>query len=126
MKVPTTMAHLHTVVGKMKRNVTTEHVVEAFRNANRIALFNAKDGYTSTTALMEHYRDINRPRGDMYEAAVWNDSVKAEGRKVYWMHAVHSEAIVIPDNIDAIRALAGIEKDATKSIAKTNRTLGII
>ncbi|SRR3989338_10529502 len=126
VKVPTTMAHLHTVVGKMKRNVTTEHVVEAFRNANRIALFNAKDGYTSTTALMEHYRDINRPRGDMYEAAVWNDSVKAEGRKVYWMHAVHSEAIVIPDNIDAIRALAGIEKDATKSIAKTNRTLGII
>jgi len=38
---------------------------------------------------------------------------------------VHSEAIVIPETIDAIRAITGIESDKFKSIEKTNKSLGI-
>jgi len=38
---------------------------------------------------------------------------------------VDNQAIVIPETIDAIRALTGIEKDASKSISKTNESLGI-
>jgi glyceraldehyde-3-phosphate dehydrogenase (NAD(P)) len=33
---------------------------------------------------------------------------------------------VIPETIDAIRALSGIERGAMQSIAKTNQSLGIV
>ena len=38
---------------------------------------------------------------------------------------VDNQAIVIPETIDAIRALTGIEKSAENSIKKTNESLGI-
>ena len=38
---------------------------------------------------------------------------------------VDNQAIVIPETIDAIRALTGIVKNANESIAKTNTALGI-
>jgi glyceraldehyde-3-phosphate dehydrogenase (NAD(P)) len=38
---------------------------------------------------------------------------------------VHNEAIVIPETIDAIRALTGLETDGARSIAKTDAALGI-
>jgi glyceraldehyde-3-phosphate dehydrogenase (NAD(P)) len=38
---------------------------------------------------------------------------------------VHQEAIVVPENIDAIRAMFELERDKFKSIEKTNKSLGI-
>jgi glyceraldehyde-3-phosphate dehydrogenase (NAD(P)) len=38
---------------------------------------------------------------------------------------VDNQAIVIPDTIDAIRALTGLARTAEDSIAQTNETLGI-
>jgi len=38
---------------------------------------------------------------------------------------VDNQAIVIPETIDAIRALTGLEENALKSIEKTNNSLGI-
>ena len=61
----------------------------------------------------------------MYEVAIWEESVNVMEDDIFWAHAVHSEAIVIPENIDAIRAITGIEKDKWKSIKKTNKSLGI-
>jgi hypothetical protein len=45
-------------------------------------------------------------------------------REVYRTYQVHNEAIVIPENIGAIRALTGFE-NAEASIEATNRSLGI-
>jgi len=49
-----------------------------------------------------------------------------EGKDVAFYYQVHNEAIVIPENIDAIRALSGIEHDPQKSIQKTDKSLGIV
>jgi len=125
-KVPTTLAHTHYVTTKVNGDITAEKVKELFSNTNRVMLFSGEQGYKSTAAIMEFFRDINRPRSDMYEAAVWEDSITVKDGKVYWIHAVHSEAIVLPENIDAIRAVCGIEKDKEKSIQKTNKSLGVI
>jgi glyceraldehyde-3-phosphate dehydrogenase (NAD(P)) len=38
---------------------------------------------------------------------------------------VDNQAIVIPETIDAIRALSGTVKDASESITRTNVALGI-
>jgi glyceraldehyde-3-phosphate dehydrogenase (NAD(P)) len=38
---------------------------------------------------------------------------------------VDNQAIVIPETIDAVRALSGIESDPSASIARTDVALGI-
>jgi len=125
VKVPVTLTHVHVVNVKLKKEVSIDAVLTAFKSDKRIKLFDSSLGYTSTAKIMEHFRDL-RERGDMYEVAVWKDSINVRGNRVLWMHAVHSEAIVIPENIDAIRAITGIEKDKFKSIEKTNQNLGIL
>ena len=126
VKVPTTIAHAHMVEVKVKRDVVKEDVVKVFEDATRIILLSSNEGYTSTAKIIEKFRDLGRPRNDMYEVAIWKESVATEGKKIYWMHAVHQEAIVIPENIDAIRAITGEELDKWKSIEKTNKALGIL
>jgi len=68
---------------------------------------------------------MGRPWGDMYEVALWQDMLKVEGDELYYAYVVDNQAIVIPETIDAIRALTGLEKNAENSIRKTNESLGI-
>jgi len=70
--------------------------------------------------------DLDRPRGDMWEVGLWVDSLKVNGNDLYLNYQVFNQAIVIPETIDAIRALTGIEKDAKTSINKTNNAMGIL
>jgi len=56
---------------------------------------------------------------------LWQDMLKVEGLNLYYAYVVDNQAIVIPETIDAIRALTGIEKDAQSSIIKTNKNLKI-
>jgi glyceraldehyde-3-phosphate dehydrogenase (NAD(P)) len=69
---------------------------------------------------------MGRPWGDMYEVALWQDMLKVEGNELYYAYVVDNQAIVIPETIDAIRALTGMEENAEKSILKTNISLGIV
>lgn len=69
--------------------------------------------------------DLGRPHGDMYEVAIWEDMLKVEGDELYYAYLVDNQAIVIPETIDAIRALTGIELDVKKSTSQTNASLGI-
>jgi glyceraldehyde-3-phosphate dehydrogenase (NAD(P)) len=124
-KVPTTLAHTHFVTAKLKKKADRNGILKALARSPRILLFKSKEGYESTSQIMEYFRDVGRPRNDMYEVCVWNETVNVVGKIVYWSHAVHSEAIVIPENIDAIRAMTGIEKNALKSIKKTDNSLGV-
>ena len=79
----------------------------------------------STAELRELAKDLGRSHGDLYENVIWEDSIWVNGNEVMLAYAIHQEAIVVPENIDAIRAMAEIEKDPNKSIELTNRTLGI-
>ena len=75
---------------------------------------------------MELMSDLGRPRGDMWEVGLWIDSLTVKDNELYFNYQVYNQAIVVPETIDAIRALTGIEKDATVSISKTNNSMGII
>jgi glyceraldehyde-3-phosphate dehydrogenase (NAD(P)) len=70
-------------------------------------------------------KDLGRPRGDMYEVAIWADVLKAEGNELFYTYQVDNQAVVIPENIDAIRALAGTVQDAKQSIRLTDQALGV-
>jgi glyceraldehyde-3-phosphate dehydrogenase (NAD(P)) len=57
-------------------------------------------------------------------ASAW--PLATDGREVHLTFQVHNEAITIPESIDAIRAMTGLEQDAGRSIDKTDRALGLV
>ena len=68
-------------------------------------------------------RDIGRKWGDLHEIFVWEDGVKLVGDRLYYFQAIHQESDVIPENVDCIRALMGVEEDWTKSVEKTDSAI---
>ena len=51
--------------------------------------------------------------------------LKVVDEELFYAYRVDNQAIVIPETIDAIRSLTGIENNAQKSIQKTNISLGV-
>lgn len=125
VKVPTTMMHVHTVVAELGSEVTTEDVLNVWRQNPRVKLVSSDNGVKSTAQIMELSRDMDRSRGDMYEIVVWEDGVKVVGNMLYYYQAVHQESDVIPENIDCIRSMCKMEENAKKSMIKTNKAMGI-
>jgi glyceraldehyde-3-phosphate dehydrogenase (NAD(P)) len=125
VKVPETLSHMHYWNVKLKKQTTKEKVLEAFKKSSRIKLIHYDQGLVSNNTIKEMFLDMGRPWGDMYEVALWEDMLKVVGDELFYAYVVDNQAIVIPETIDAIRALTGIEMDADKSIAKTNESLGI-
>jgi glyceraldehyde-3-phosphate dehydrogenase (NAD(P)) len=125
VKVPTTIMHLHSVVVKLQNKATTDDVLDVWDETPRVRFVQAKDGIKSTAQIMELARDLGKKRADLYDIAVWRDGVHVVDNVLYYYQAIHQEADVVPENIDAIRAMCELEKDKMKSIAKTNRAMGI-
>ncbi|MFN8583044.1 MAG: type II glyceraldehyde-3-phosphate dehydrogenase [Gemmatimonadaceae bacterium] len=122
---PYNLSHVHVAMVETTRPVSVDELREAFWREPRLAFVRATDGLVALNSVMELMRDLGRSRGDMWEVAVWEDALAAADREVYLTYQVHNEAIVIPETIDCIRALTGIERDAATSIAKTDAALGI-
>ena len=89
-------------------------------------LVRAGDGLGSTAEIIELSRDLGRPRYDLWEIAIWEESVNVVDNEVFYMQGVHQEADIILDNIDCIRAITGVEKDAKASIRKTDKAMGVM
>lgn len=125
VKVPETLSHLHYWNVELTRSVAKDEVLDAFRKSSRIALVRINSGLAALNSVKEWMLDIGRPHGDLYEVALWEDMLKVEGQELYYAYMVDNQAIVIPETIDAIRALVGFEKSSKASIARTNKALGI-
>jgi glyceraldehyde-3-phosphate dehydrogenase (NAD(P)) len=124
-KVPTTHMHLHSLILGLKQPATKEEVVKALQGAPRLILVDGKSGFKSTANIMDWAREKGRDRNDVYEASVWKDSVTVVDGEAYMFLGVHQEAIVVPENIDAIRALAG-GYTREESMKLTDESLGIV
>jgi glyceraldehyde-3-phosphate dehydrogenase (NAD(P)) len=126
VKVPTTIMHLHIVTADLKKSATVDAVLDVWKRFPRVAFVSGGDGVKSTAQIMEMARDLSRNRSDLYEVAVWRDGVHiVDGKRLFYFQAVHQESDVVPENIDAIRALLELQKDGRKSMEKTDRSLGI-
>ena len=123
---PFNLSHIHFAMVETTRPVSVDDVRGALDEAPRIALVRAADGLVGLNSTIELMRDLRRPRGDLWEVAVWEDALAFDGRDVCLTYQVDNEAIVIPETIDCIRAMTGLEADAMASIAKTDRALGIM
>lgn len=125
VKVPETLAHLHYWSVQLTRETEKDEVLAAFRASSRIALIDVGDGLTAINVVKELMADLGRPHDNLYEVALWADMLKVQGDELFYAYMVDNQAIVIPETIDAIRALVGRVRDADTSMAATNASLGV-
>jgi len=81
-------------------------------------------GLDGAGAIKELAQDSGRPRADIWENCIWGESVSMEGDDLYLFQAIHQESDVVPENVDAIRAVLG-EASQQESIATTNEAMGL-
>ena len=124
-KAAHTQTHNHFWTLQLTRPASREEVLDALRAAPRIAFIRMADGLTALNTTVELMGDLGRPRADMWEVAVWEDVLTVEGDEAYLTYQVNNEAIVIPETIDAIRALTQTVADGATSIALTDEVLGM-
>ncbi|OBB76463.1 type II glyceraldehyde-3-phosphate dehydrogenase [Mycobacterium sp. 852014-52144_SCH5372336] len=120
-----TQNHLHYWIVELTRPARREEVLDALRAAPRIALVRAADGIVATNSTIELMRDLGRPRGDMFEVAVWEDILTVNGAELFFTYTVDNQAVVIPETMDAIRALCATVSDPAESMRMTDQALGV-
>ncbi len=123
--VPVTIMHMHMAYLELEGAYSRDAVLEAFAKTPRIFLAEVETGFQSLAQIIEYARDLGRPRGDFPEVAIFRDSVTVRGNELYLMYGVHQESVVVPENVDAIRAVKGLA-DKWESIRKTDKSLGLI
>jgi glyceraldehyde-3-phosphate dehydrogenase (NAD(P)) len=125
VKVPETVGHLHCWSVQLTRAAGKEEVIEAFGTSSRIALISMADGLTAINTVKELMADLGRSRENLYEVALWQDALTVRGDELFYSYMVDNQAIVIPESIDAIRAVTGLEREASASMRRTDAALGI-
>ncbi|PSP85640.1 type II glyceraldehyde-3-phosphate dehydrogenase [Halobacteriales archaeon QS_1_68_17] len=124
MKVPATLTHTHSVNVTLESDATAEGVRELLESESRIFVLPEYMDIDGSGKLKEFALDAGRPRGDLWENAVWGESITVEGDDLYLFQAIHQEADVVPENVDAVRAVLG-EMDAAESRETTDEALGM-
>src|SRR5690606_23579130 len=120
-----TQGHSHYWIVELTRPADRDEVLTALRSAPRIAGIRMSDGITALNSTFELMKDLGRPRGDMWEVALWEDVLTVNGTELYYTYQVDNQAIVVPETIDAIRALAGTVTSGAESIRLTGEALGL-
>ena len=123
--VPVCHGHVQTVEFETEKVPTKEQLVQLIDEYPRARMFKIADGYISNSHIFDYMRDLGAPRGDMYEVPVWDETIYVDGNRTLLTHMVPQEAIVIPENIDAIRCALGLEDNAENAMAHTDRCLGL-
>ena len=124
--VPTTLMHVH--VNHVRLRTAPKDAAEvlgAFRATPRFLLFAPWERVDGTPQVMEFARDRGVGFNDMMENVLWEEGMRLDDRDAYFFQAIHQESVVVPENIDAIRAMFELATDGPSSIATTDRTLGI-
>ncbi len=124
--VPTTLMHVHVNHVRLERPPTdSAELLRAFRESPRFHVFAPWEGVEGTPQVMEYARDRGIGFNDMMENVLWENGLRVDGSDAYFFQAIHQESIVVPENIDAIRAMFELAPDGRTSIRITDRALGL-
>jgi glyceraldehyde-3-phosphate dehydrogenase (NAD(P)) len=124
MKVPATLTHTHSVNVELASDADTEGVRELLEAESRLFVVPERLAIDGSGKLKEFALDAGRPRGDVWENAIWGESITVEGNDLYLFQAIHQESDVVPENVDAIRAVTGAA-DRAESTATTDESMGV-
>ena len=125
--------HSHEWNVVLEREATREEILEVFQKAERVMLLKGSGQFVDDGKI-RFWAKERWLRGDIYETIVWPaetiDIEDIEGRsmergiRVRFDLLVDQQCIVVPEIIDAIRAMLHLST-AEESIKKTDTTLGI-
>ncbi|PSP72134.1 type II glyceraldehyde-3-phosphate dehydrogenase [Halobacteriales archaeon QS_3_64_16] len=124
LKVPATLTHTHSINISLESEPDAGEVREALEEESRLFVIPEGLGIDGSGSLKEFALDAGRSRGDIWENCIWGESIATRGTDLYLFQAIHQESDVVPENVDALRAVAGTE-DAGTSIERTNEGLGM-
>lgn len=124
---PVTHGHIITVMASAKggKKITKEMAMKAFSKHPRIRIVSIDEGFKGNASLFRYARDLGNPRGDMYEIALWSDSIVESGNDIMYAINIPQESVTIPETMDAIRAACKMQLTREEGTAKTNEYLGI-
>lgn len=122
---PVTHGHIITVIATPKKNIEKKHLWDMANSHPRIMPVKLEDGFLGNASMFRWARDIGNPRGDMYEIALWEESIVKSGDDIMFAINIPQESVVIPENIDAIRAAMSMQLTREEGTAETNKYLGM-
>ncbi|MCG8484885.1 MAG: type II glyceraldehyde-3-phosphate dehydrogenase [Clostridia bacterium] len=122
---PITHGHFITVVATPKKDISAEETLEAFLGHDRIRVVSLKDGFLGNASIFRYARDLGKPRGDVYEIAIWEDTVVKSGRDIMFGIHIPQESVTIPETMDAIRAALNMQSDRLEAVDATNKYLDL-
>jgi glyceraldehyde-3-phosphate dehydrogenase (NAD(P)) len=120
---PVTHGHIITIVATPKKATTKEVILEEFNRHPRIRVVKIKDGFNSNTALFNYARFLGHPRGDMYEIAVFEETIGFSGDDIMFAINIPQESVTIPETIDGVRACMKMQTDRLEAVGLTNKYL---
>ena len=122
---PVTHGHIITLVVTPKRDTTPEEVVKIFKAHPRIRVVKIEDGFDTNTSLFNYARFLGKPRGDLYEIGLFEETVGMSGRDIMFAINIPQESVTIPETVDAIRAALSMQTVGADAVAATNEYLGM-
>ncbi len=124
--IPTTHGHIISIVITPKQKVSKkEDVINELAKHPRIRMVKISDGFNSNAAMFRYARDLGNPRGDMYEIAVFEETVAFSGDDIIFTFNIPQEAVVIPETIDGVRASLEMQTVRDEAVSLTNKYLKI-
>jgi glyceraldehyde-3-phosphate dehydrogenase (NAD(P)) len=122
---PVTHGHIITVVATPQKKIGKKELWEMANDHPRIMPVRLEDGFLGNASMFRWARDIGNNRGDMYEIALWEESIVNSGDDIMFAINIPQESVVIPENIDAIRAAMEMQTTREAGTAETNKYLGM-
>jgi glyceraldehyde-3-phosphate dehydrogenase (NAD(P)) len=123
--VPTTHGHIVNVIATLKAPLDKDGAIELFKAHPRIRVVKIKDGFNSNSALFRYARELGNKRADMYEIAVFDETVAVSGSELMFAINIPQEAVVTPETMDAIRAALEMQTNRLEAVGLTNQYLGM-
>lgn len=122
---PVTHGHFISVNIKPEKPISKEEVLEAFNNHPRIRVVRIADGFQGNAAIFRYARDMGNPYADMYDISIFEETVTIfDGHVIFGLH-IPQEAVVIPETIDAVRAVFEMQTDPEEAVGVTNKYLNL-
>lgn len=122
---PVTHGHIITVVATPKKDIDKKGLLETFSKHPRIRTVRIEDGFMGNASLFKYARDLGNPRGDMYEIALFEESIVNSGREIMFAINIPQESVTIPETMDGIRAALEMQTDRLEAVGMTNKYLGM-
>jgi glyceraldehyde-3-phosphate dehydrogenase (NAD(P)) len=124
LKVPATLMHMHSVNVTLESEADAADVRELLEGESRLFVIPEHFDIDGAGKLKEYAQDVGRPRADIWENCVWGESLTMEDDDLYLFQAIHQESDVVPENVDAIRAVTG-SADQQESMETTDEAMGL-